>query len=159
LATELVELHGGKILVESELFKGSVFTVLLPLGRAHLRDEEIVESSERLPMTSDQLPVNSDQLSVISEQHPASSIEDQASSIQDQASSNEHPATDTPLRRTGKKTFILITRMNTRGSRRISLGRNRCAIFASFLVPSCPCPQIKKGTEVVPFLQKNMYLR
>jgi signal transduction histidine kinase/DNA-binding response OmpR family regulator len=101
LAKELVELHGGKILVESELLEGSVFTVLLPLGRAHLREEEIVESGDQLPVSSDQLPVISDQLPVISEQHRASSIEDQATS-------NEQLATDTPQRKTGKNPFILL---------------------------------------------------
>jgi signal transduction histidine kinase/ligand-binding sensor domain-containing protein/DNA-binding response OmpR family regulator len=98
LAKELVELHGGKILVESELFKGSVFTVLLPLGRAHLRDEEIVESSEQLPVCSEQLSVSSDQ-------HQASIIEQPATSNQLPATSNEQPAT---RRGTGKKPFILI---------------------------------------------------
>jgi signal transduction histidine kinase/DNA-binding response OmpR family regulator len=39
LAKELVELHGGSIAVESR--GGAVFTVTLPLGRAHLRDDQI----------------------------------------------------------------------------------------------------------------------
>jgi signal transduction histidine kinase/ligand-binding sensor domain-containing protein/DNA-binding response OmpR family regulator len=45
LAKELVELHHGFIIVKSNLGEGSVFTVLLPLGRTHLTEEEIVESS------------------------------------------------------------------------------------------------------------------
>lgn len=34
LAKELTELHGGTISVESELYEGSTFTVLLPIGKA-----------------------------------------------------------------------------------------------------------------------------
>ncbi|MEW5740365.1 MAG: ATP-binding protein [Myxococcota bacterium] len=39
LAQNLAELHGGRIEVQSELQKGSVFTVILPKGRAHFRPE------------------------------------------------------------------------------------------------------------------------
>ena len=42
LAKELVELHGGSIDVESREGEGSLFTIELPLGRAHLRDEDVV---------------------------------------------------------------------------------------------------------------------
>ncbi|MCU0344911.1 MAG: ATP-binding protein, partial [Ignavibacterium sp.] len=43
LTKELVELHKGKIEVESEEEKGTTFVVSLPLGKAHLKPEEIVE--------------------------------------------------------------------------------------------------------------------
>jgi DNA-binding response OmpR family regulator/anti-sigma regulatory factor (Ser/Thr protein kinase) len=43
LTKELVELHKGKIEVESEYGKGTTFKVLLPLGIDHLKPEEIVE--------------------------------------------------------------------------------------------------------------------
>jgi signal transduction histidine kinase/DNA-binding response OmpR family regulator len=43
LTKELVELHKGKILVESEEGKGSAFRILLPLGKAHLHPNEIYE--------------------------------------------------------------------------------------------------------------------
>jgi anti-sigma regulatory factor (Ser/Thr protein kinase) len=36
LVQELVKLHGGDIRVESELGRGSVFTVTVPFGRSHL---------------------------------------------------------------------------------------------------------------------------
>lgn len=43
LAKELVTLHHGKISVESIEGKGTIFTVLLPLGKAHPEQESIVD--------------------------------------------------------------------------------------------------------------------
>jgi DNA-binding response OmpR family regulator len=43
LTKELVELHGGDIHVRSELGRGSTFVVRLPLGKEHLRENEIVK--------------------------------------------------------------------------------------------------------------------
>ena len=42
LSKGIVELHSGKISVESRLGDGSVFKVLLPRGKRHLNDNEIV---------------------------------------------------------------------------------------------------------------------
>jgi len=45
LTKELIELHKGKIEVESEEGKGTTFTISIPLGKEHLKPEEICEPS------------------------------------------------------------------------------------------------------------------
>ncbi|MCV9387305.1 hybrid sensor histidine kinase/response regulator transcription factor [Reichenbachiella ulvae] len=42
LTKSIVDLHHGQIKVESEKGEGSRFTVTLPLGKAHLKEEEII---------------------------------------------------------------------------------------------------------------------
>ncbi len=42
LTKELVEIHKGRLMVESEENKGSTFTIFLPLGREYLLSEEIL---------------------------------------------------------------------------------------------------------------------
>ena len=44
LVKELVELHGGKIYVESRIGHGSTFTITFPLGMDHLQPEQIMAS-------------------------------------------------------------------------------------------------------------------
>lgn len=46
LTQELVQLHGGSIFVESEEGKGSTFIVQMPLGKAHLKPEELSAKKE-----------------------------------------------------------------------------------------------------------------
>ncbi|MFZ0456358.1 MAG: two-component regulator propeller domain-containing protein, partial [Ignavibacteriaceae bacterium] len=46
LTKELVELHKGKISVESVEGRGSIFKILLPLGKEHLQPDEICEAEK-----------------------------------------------------------------------------------------------------------------
>ncbi len=45
LVKELVELHKGTIEVQSTIEKGTIFTILLPKGKKHLKKSEIVEDA------------------------------------------------------------------------------------------------------------------
>ncbi|MCI0553890.1 MAG: ATP-binding protein, partial [Anaerolineae bacterium] len=73
LTKELVQLHGGEIHAQSEVGKGSTFVVRLPLGKEHLKPEDIVEASDQLSVISEQSSVTSEQFSVDSGTQPATS--------------------------------------------------------------------------------------
>ncbi len=47
LVQELIKLHGGSITARSELGQGTTFEVIIPLGRAHLRTEQISHNRSR----------------------------------------------------------------------------------------------------------------
>ena len=51
LVRELVKLHGGEVAAESTYGKGSVFTVTIPLGTAHLPADRI-DSSRTIASTA-----------------------------------------------------------------------------------------------------------
>lgn len=55
LTKELVELHRGKIEVESEEGKGTTFIVSIPLGSEHLKPEEIVEKDKAEDLEDEKL--------------------------------------------------------------------------------------------------------
>ena len=71
LTKELVELHKGKIEVESEYGKGSTFKILLPLGKDHLKPEEIVEKE-----VSDEIQVTTEEAEIISEEEKSKARSD-----------------------------------------------------------------------------------
>jgi PAS domain S-box-containing protein len=50
LVQELVKLHGGRITVESELGKGTAFTISLPFGRDHLPADSIDARPQAIPI-------------------------------------------------------------------------------------------------------------
>src|SRR5690606_12489 len=49
LVQELVKLHGGAIRAESELDRGSTFSVTIPFGRGHLPQERVRETRNLVP--------------------------------------------------------------------------------------------------------------
>jgi signal transduction histidine kinase/ligand-binding sensor domain-containing protein/DNA-binding response OmpR family regulator len=55
LAKELVELHHGTISVESEIGRGTEFIVCLPLGKKHLKEEEIEFKGNTVSSEADNL--------------------------------------------------------------------------------------------------------
>ncbi len=55
LTKELVELHKGRIIVESEEGKGSTFRLIFPLGKDHLKPEEICEEEAEKVVEKDKL--------------------------------------------------------------------------------------------------------
>ncbi len=71
---ELIELHHGKINVESILNKGSTFFVLLPAGKKHLVDSEIESEYLTLPEVHQNIISTSTDVSRPVTKNPAKSI-------------------------------------------------------------------------------------
>ena len=55
LSQELILLHKGKITVESELHKGTTFTISIPLGNQHFRQEEFAYHESKKEETNENL--------------------------------------------------------------------------------------------------------
>ncbi len=56
LVREFTRLHGGEVAVESVYGQGTRFELWIPLGRAHLSPEQIVEAGEENPLSPAPLP-------------------------------------------------------------------------------------------------------
>ena len=62
LTKELVELHKGKIEVESEEGKGTNVKVSIPLGKEHLKSEEINEAAEEIDLVMEKTQIVSEHI-------------------------------------------------------------------------------------------------
>lgn len=105
LVKELVDLHKGEIHVTSEPGKGTAFIVRLPLGKDHLREDEIVSDAEKAayqpapsgiqdtgyPQSEERI-WRSDQPSIVSDQEMPNSEGEEINISQ----SPDHPITPSP---------------------------------------------------------------
>ncbi|HEY4490468.1 MAG TPA: response regulator, partial [Acidobacteriota bacterium] len=58
LVSELVFLHGGRMDVKSGLDKGTEFQIVLPLGRGHFADTEVIEAPESESMEVEEAAID-----------------------------------------------------------------------------------------------------
>lgn len=68
LTKELVDLHNGEIIVESDPGRETTFSVYLPMGKSHLKVEEILKKKE--PVYEQFVPNIPDSISLTDEQKP-----------------------------------------------------------------------------------------
>ena len=62
LTKDLVKLHQGTITVESEINKGTLFTLTFPLGRKHLEDHEIIVDDSKTELISASTLIDTNEL-------------------------------------------------------------------------------------------------
>ena len=65
LTKELVELHRGKIEVDSEEGRGTIVTISIPLGKEHLKPEEIIEPEKEKEYEKDNVITEFDEVTKI----------------------------------------------------------------------------------------------
>jgi DNA-binding response OmpR family regulator/nitrogen-specific signal transduction histidine kinase len=69
LTKELVELHKGKIKVESEEGKGTIFTISIPLGKEHLMPEEMCEEENEINYKKETIDLSVEEIADRKEKH------------------------------------------------------------------------------------------
>jgi PAS domain S-box-containing protein len=74
LVRELVRLHGGDVLVESEEGRGTIFTVRIPVGRAHLPADRITVGRPLTATTIGALPYVEEALRWLPQEEPAAAL-------------------------------------------------------------------------------------
>ncbi len=114
IAKNYVELHQGRILVESEINKGTTFYVWIPLGKAHLSESDILKDFKPSEHKDHYRPVNPPYLDDATEQ---SDVDDDLASEIDPELSTLLIVDDNPdiiyfLRETFNKTYNLLTASN-----------------------------------------------
>ena len=71
LSMEFIRLHQGDIQVESEIEKGTLFRVCMPLGNAHFQAENLIEPTQPTSVFRQALLAETDEYSVLREPIPA----------------------------------------------------------------------------------------
>ena len=71
LSMEFIRLHQGDIQVESEIEKGTLFRVCIPLGNAHFQAENLIEPTQPTSVFRQALLAETDEYSVLREPIPA----------------------------------------------------------------------------------------
>lgn len=109
LVKELVDLHHGTIEVRSEVGKGTHCTVRLPLGRDHLKDDEVLDTSEGARRSEHISPLTPDPITPAA-QHKNHEEETAPSSRQVGTPAND--STEESLTADDKKPIILVVEDN-----------------------------------------------
>lgn len=65
LSKELISLHHGSIRLKSEKWKGTIFEIILPLGKKHLRETEIETGSENYSLNYEDARVYTNEMEEI----------------------------------------------------------------------------------------------